>query len=254
MIVQFEGKQKRIQEGLPTHGFLCASIGDCKAYHWSKKTREVIEITAGNRGNTTDASDCNLLFCFSFTSDCFFMFKFKGGGRLGPATPESEPDLRNLDLYFQPCDIGDFVFIVSDGVHDNFDCQSLGKLPKDFNLPYETWDQGCQENVTPFVPYVLHSPKNTPNQQPQQILQLKSRYSCLLFEETIKKIISTQTLTPKAFADCVLNSCNQTTLSSREFMQNYTDKRLPNDYLLFPGKMDHTTIVCAEVSKEYKKN
>jgi hypothetical protein len=44
--------------------FVCASVGDCKAFLYSSLTKRFHEITAGNRNNLTDASDC--------------------GGRLGP--------------------------------------------------------------------------------------------------------------------------------------------------------------------------
>lgn len=68
-----------------------------RAYHWSCKTREVVDITQGNRTNLTDVSD--------------------PGGRIGPYLNGGTPDLRNLDLYLQPCAVGDVILCVSDGVH-----------------------------------------------------------------------------------------------------------------------------------------
>ncbi len=44
--------------------FNCISIGDCRAYHWSRQTTRIREITEGNRTNLTDSKD--------------------PGGRLGP--------------------------------------------------------------------------------------------------------------------------------------------------------------------------
>lgn len=44
--------------------FVCVSLGDCKAFHYSQKSRIFTDITKGNRLNLTDARD--------------------PGGRLGP--------------------------------------------------------------------------------------------------------------------------------------------------------------------------
>jgi len=44
--------------------FVCANVGDCKAFHWSKSNGQISEITLGSRGNVSDRAD--------------------PGGRLGP--------------------------------------------------------------------------------------------------------------------------------------------------------------------------
>lgn len=92
-------------------GILCVSIGDCKAYRISVANKTVSEVTVGCRaGNLSDLTD--------------------PGGRLGPYLGQGAPDLRNLRLYFSACEQHDMVMIVSDGVHDNFDPQTLGKTPR----------------------------------------------------------------------------------------------------------------------------
>jgi hypothetical protein len=73
----------------PKWGFLCASVGDCKAFLFSQKSQKVIDITAGNRLNQKDARD--------------------PGGRLGPYLEHGNPDLRNLKLYYIGCEEGDIV-------------------------------------------------------------------------------------------------------------------------------------------------
>lgn len=88
------------------------SVGDCKAYHFHRKTRRVTEITAGNRASS--ARD--------------------PGGRLGPCSESGHPDLRNLRLDFWPCDEDDLIFVVSDGVYDNLDPQQMGFEPKNIGL------------------------------------------------------------------------------------------------------------------------
>jgi hypothetical protein len=37
--------------------FLCVNVGDCKAFRWSHATKDVVDITVGNRRNVTDARD-----------------------------------------------------------------------------------------------------------------------------------------------------------------------------------------------------
>jgi hypothetical protein len=44
-----------VEEAPQKWAFVCLSLGDCKAFHWSAKTKEVVEITEGNRQNVTDA-------------------------------------------------------------------------------------------------------------------------------------------------------------------------------------------------------
>jgi len=40
-----------------------------------------------------------------------------------------------------------------------------------------------------------------------------------------------------------------TTASTREFMEQNPDKKLPSDYTKYPGKVDHTSCACVKVGK-----
>ncbi len=42
------------------------------------------------------------------------------GGRIGPYLENDEPDLANLGVFFEYVEPGDMIFVVSDGVADNF--------------------------------------------------------------------------------------------------------------------------------------
>ena len=119
----------------PKWCFCVVSVGDCKfavwiqipsffrAFHYSAKYKTVTDVTAGNRCNLADATDpgtCKL------KNLCLIHLQ---GGRVGPYLSNGSPDLRNLDLYVQVtwnlskltasqgCSDGDFIFLVSDGVH-----------------------------------------------------------------------------------------------------------------------------------------
>ncbi|GAM21566.1 hypothetical protein SAMD00019534_047410 [Acytostelium subglobosum LB1] len=111
----------------PRWGFLCASVGDCKAFLLSMKRREATDVTSGNRFNITDTRD--------------------PGGRLGPYIGQGWPDLRNLKLYFTFCEENDIAVIVSDGVHDNLDPVMLGKLPAELNINAHGWEELSHEEL-----------------------------------------------------------------------------------------------------------
>lgn len=98
-------------------GFLCGSVGDCKAFVWNKHTGAVTDVTLGNRcADTRDP-----------------------GGRLGPYIGK-DPDLRNLRLHYRALRAGDIITLCTDGVYDNFDPVFLGLSPRDIGLDYPAWE------------------------------------------------------------------------------------------------------------------
>jgi len=183
--------------------FVCVSVGDCKAFLYSRKQRTVKDITIGNRTNLTDAKD--------------------PGGRIGPFLNEGTPDLRNLDLYFCFPEEGDVIFLCSDGVHDNFDPQQLGLPPSKFSIDAETW-----EDAEKKFPEKTESEKN-------------------IFRETkLAEVINGEDQV-QDICENILDYCFNTTKSSRDFMEQFPDKKLPSNYSQYPGKMDHTTILAVSV-------
>eukprot|EP00005_Dracoamoeba_jomungandri_P006231 CAMPEP_0174261312 /NCGR_PEP_ID=MMETSP0439-20130205/11356_1 /TAXON_ID=0 /ORGANISM="Stereomyxa ramosa, Strain Chinc5" /LENGTH=314 /DNA_ID=CAMNT_0015345767 /DNA_START=1620 /DNA_END=2564 /DNA_ORIENTATION=- len=138
---------KDVEPGYDHWGFVCCSVGDCKAYYYQAKTGRVSDITKGNRvTNTKDP-----------------------GGRLGPYLKNKDgemlPDLRNLALYFRLCKEGDIIFICTDGIHDNTDPEMLGKNPRDFKLDLDEWED---------VPHDF-------------LYRIKKSYKCKVFENLLKK-------------------------------------------------------------------
>lgn len=101
--------------------YVCASIGDCKAFHWSVKQKRIMDVTINNRRGL-DPKD--------------------PGGRLGPYVGNGEPDIRNLKLFFIEPEIDDYIILTTDGVHDNFDCQFLPVTPSqvDQSLKETHWN------------------------------------------------------------------------------------------------------------------
>lgn len=191
----------------PRWEFVCASVGDCKAFCYSNG--EISDITHGNRQNASDPRDC--------------------GGRLGPHLDEGKPDLRNLNLFCAPCMDGDLIIIVTDGVHDNLDPQHLGRVPKDmskeYNLAGDKW-----EDVDSAKAVIA-----------------KNAYTT----ELLLRLLRTgeEMPTPKEVADRLIAHCIEVTQKSRQYMEDNNGKRLPEDYIEYPGKMDHTTCLCFRVGR-----
>ncbi|EGC38022.1 hypothetical protein DICPUDRAFT_97029 [Dictyostelium purpureum] len=182
----------------PQWEFVCASVGDCKAFLISQG--EVTDITEGNRSNL-DAKDC--------------------GGRLGPHLEQGKPDLRNLNIFCASIYDDDIILIVSDGVHDNLDPRHLGKMPQDmskeFNLIGEKWTD-CDFS--------------------------KSQIAKNAFTSSLLETLTADTTDPSEISNRILKHCWDTTVASRHWMETNSGKRLPEDYSLYPGKMDHTSIIC----------
>jgi len=100
--------------------FVCASVGDCKAFLIEHDPLKVRDLTNDNRIELTGDTDC--------------------GGRLG-AVFNGTADLRNLRTYCVPCRPYDIIMVVSDGVHDNFHPEMLSVTPNDLKLDFASWQE-----------------------------------------------------------------------------------------------------------------
>jgi len=97
--------------------FVCASVGDCKAFLLEHDVLKIHDITLTNTGIESCSNDC--------------------GGRLGLSS--DGPDLRNLRTFCASCKEGDMIILLSDGVHDNFHPEMLGITPRDLQLDFDDW-------------------------------------------------------------------------------------------------------------------
>jgi hypothetical protein len=141
------------------------------------------------------------------------------GGRLGPYSEKGEPDLRNLGLYLVPCHDDDVIMLVTDGIHDNLDPQHLGILPKELDLEYETWQEAEKADA-------------------QLTEMVKNDFRLQL----IKYLVPNMSV--YGLTEGLGEYCQCTTQTSRDFMESNTFQKLPDDYVQYPGKMDHTTIIA----------
>jgi hypothetical protein len=151
------------------------------------------------------------------------------GGRLGPYLDGALPDLRNLSLYYRTCEEGDIIIFVSDGVHDNLDPQLLGKTPHDLGV----------ENVLDWRQL---------DREAGEKLKTSFRERKLL-DIIAPSGVDLTSITASEINARVIQHCLDITQLSRSFMENNPGLELPEDYLSYPGKMDHTTCVCVAVHK-----
>jgi hypothetical protein len=143
------------------------------------------------------------------------------GGRLGPYTKTGKPDLRNFKVDYYSLQTNDLLILASDGVHDNLDPQMLGKRPRDLQLDAKSWAE---------LP-------------PKEGYEAKT-----CFQETkLAELINGCSRTPKDVCDTIAQYCDRVTAAGREFMESHPTLELPEDYVTFPGKMDHTSVVCIKV-------
>lgn len=111
------------------------------------------------------------------------------------------------------------------------DPRQLGFLPNDLGLSLtnNSWDQ-FKDFIPPEVEDKLHK----------------------WIEGHINKLIQ-KPISPQTIVKDLIQYSVKTTEPIRKFITSNPGKRVPNDYKLFPGKLDHTTCVCVKVGI-YLKN
>ena len=143
------------------------------------------------------------------------------GGRLGPYTSKGAPDMRNFNVSYCSVRTDDIVILVSDGVHDNLDPQYLGISPRTLRINSDSWDS-VEANVA-------------------------NRAKRLFREQKLLEVIKKTDFSPKSICDTLTEYCKKVTRPSRIFMQKNPSLELPGDFTTYPGKMDHTTVICVKI-------
>lgn len=195
------------------YAWVGVSVGDCKVFHYSARTRIVSDITKNSRFDVNDPSD--------------------PGGRIGPYLENGKPDFRNLRICYRRCEKGDLIILATDGVHDNLDPQTLGESPRDWGLKYDTWDSANDKD-----------PKATQLAKSQFMLTMLKR---VISDKEDDKAMPA----PIDVVRKLVDNAVKTTQSSRKWMNEHPKEKLPSDYVKFPGKLDHVTCVCVRVSGSY---
>ena len=117
---------------------------------------------------------------------------------------------------------------MSDGVHDNLHPASLDITPQDLKIAdLDSWE----------------------NSQVKGLEEAASRFRVQYF----KKLLGNKEYTPHNILTTAIHHSETTTSQSRDFMETKPGKRLPKDYGLYPGKMDHSTCVAFRVGSQGDK-
>lgn len=206
--------------------FVAASIGDCKVYQYKQKEKTFSDLTFNNREISLDPSD--------------------PGGRLGPFGSNGSPDLRNLDLYSTPCEKGDLIICVSDGIHDNLDPELLGFSPKDLNINAESWKEiqpatliSVKAKFTQRLLYLLFNNFRTKNDDDDD-------------DNKDDNPILDYKLTAKQCVNVLIQHALNVTQITREWVFSNPQAKLPTNYRKYPGKLDHTSCVVFEVGANHE--
>eukprot|EP00727_Mastigamoeba_balamuthi_P000527 m51a1_g10471 hypothetical protein (490) ;mRNA; f:75543-77495 len=191
-----------------------ASIGDCKAF-----------LVRTRNGSAVSASEVSARCRIESASPT------DSGGRIGPSEPDGSPDVRNLATFHAEADEGDLLVLVTDGVHDNLDPSALGIEP---NAAAQVAGlKGPGEGVA------WNAMDATARDD------LKRAYS----EREFCRILASASggCSVRAVCEGLVEHCERTVASSREFMEANPDKRQPEDRVKYPGKMDHTSVICLRI-------
>ena len=181
--------------------FIFASVGDCKCYHYSISRKKLTDLTTSSRSDVMNGTN--------------------PGGRLGGP---NQADLENLMVTYCPCDDGDFILLLTDGMYDNFDPIQQGKSPSDFGFNIKDWKQVDKQKLQRIVD--------------DYIVQFIEREMIAQENPQLRDIVTNCT-----------NFVVDFTTSSRNFMLENPKSKLPSDLKLYPGKLDHTTCASIKVGK-----
>ena len=155
------------------------------------------------------------------------------------------PDTRNLALFCSKCRENDLLIYCTDGVHDNFDAESLGIDPGEFAAEFAgmTWAEAeaADKELAQGIKSAFYEARLE--------MLLGEQYAADARERAGAEGFVPSEPQPKEVVDLILEYCVRVTKSSREFMEANPGLKLPSNYKLYPGKMDHTTCVVVRVGK-----
>uniref|UniRef100_A0A6B2L4G0 PPM-type phosphatase domain-containing protein n=1 Tax=Arcella intermedia TaxID=1963864 RepID=A0A6B2L4G0_9EUKA len=249
-----------------TWSLMVASVGSCKAFHYSSRKKVVTQMAYGHPQR--------------------FFSNLDPGGRIGPFINNSCPDLRNFFLYMCPCLEEDFIFVVSNGVADNLDPEILGLCPEDLaeisqtpsfsqriskmldtkkpqQQPQPQLPPGASPTASPSnnsattkeptpdpapsaAPTKLNLPEDWEDLNPVIRNALKSEYAVQTLNQIINHISN---LTPSTLVDSLLDYSSNVTKERRNFLKKYPHRKPPKQSKAYPGHLDHATAICFEIKR-----
>ena len=221
-------------------GLCVVSVGDTLCYVWRNDVQAVHEVTfAMHQGKERNARD--------------------SGGCLG-ADLGDNPDLSNLCCCFVPISEGDIVFIMSDGISDNFDPVYLREAVPE--------SQFTPKPQIPSVPGFPPLPEEEPLQAEMNVVTPEQREALALMKITTtlkQQWLLNRSLTAQGVKDALINYVIEATEDKRNFLEHIwnetdekdmtpsqkraRDRRISKNLKQYPGKLDHATVAAYKVGK-----
>lgn len=225
--VQEKEEEKGNFEGAP-YVLISLNIGDCKTFiirKFDEKDIDAIDMTVESKRTARDKTD--------------------PGGRLGPYE-NNAADVRNLTLSTIGIWPGDYICLVSDGVHDNLDPETLGKslefsIRRNADLAKELLDLKVDKETED----IIIPPEYEDNVGWEKIALLNGELLKTEYREysMARFMVDNAISNPAQLVDILFEHCKKTTKAARDYMEANANQRHPPDYVEFPGKMDHTSAI-----------
>lgn len=168
------------------------------------------------------------------------------GGKMGLCTPTPlKLDDRNLQFSLTPCQPGDFLVFVTDGVLDNLNPERLGCLPEGSKTPFWVQEKICDaaglnlSELQPILDILDANVLHWRDLELQKSNQLQRDFSLALLQALINK----QTDLDKV-SEAIIKFCHSMTDEHRDPNSN-THKLY--GYAKPLGKPDHTTCLSYQI-------
>jgi len=236
LILKVESCEKYSKEIVPSYTCICCSIGNCKAYCYSRNSGHVTEITrlvatkqCLSAGVVGVKQDEDRKAVRSRTMDLQQMSSFV---------------LDDVCIYTFACEKDDVLFFCSDGMHRNVDPEILRSLPAPLGLPKETWED------------VYHDPLLVP------MAEIMKRH---FRETTIRDLIQgiQDEVTPRSLVQTLVEFCIDVTTDKRQVLEEISlmdwmkeedmaklkefQRNMRKRVKETRGKLDHVCVVAALV-------
>jgi hypothetical protein len=134
-------------------------------------------------------------------------------------------------------------------VHDNLDVEHLGHTPKDMDLDFTDWDQvtwsqGEQVRLM-YRLKALNAILFKPADRHQLAKQDQRSESC--WSHSRREADRGPSISPAEITNSLLQFSAEINQKSSQWMQEHPFQKLPVNYAMFPGKMDHCTCITIRV-------
>ena len=253
------------QRGMPKWGLCIVSVGDTLCYLWRGDVQMAYEITSAmHMGKERNARDC--------------------GGCLGCDLGD-QPDLSNLFCFFVPIADNDVVFIVSDGVSDNFDpvvlkegvaegrpISPISPISPGLGTSATTPQQkhaldGLVSQVCSGFPSTNQSSNSDSNQLPVLNPDQRQTLSLMKLTKTLRDKVKSvgYSLDAQDVKDAIINHVIEATEIKRDFLEHcwveldkpdvtlkerrVNERKIAKHVKFLPGKLDHASMAVYKVGK-----